>query len=356
MLDDSLTDRIYEAAFNPEQWVPAVDKIAVSAGAASGCVTLVRGTEVLGIRASADLRSFNSEFVGDPATQNLFGYAFAHYQPGFVRARKVLPHSLLEASLAWQLKRKHGFDDEAFTLIPMPGGDIAMFSFDRLARNGSYRTQDMQRLDALRPHLARAAMVSARLRLEQARMAVGTLEALGIPAAVLAGDGRVRASNALLETVADQLMPAAFGSITLAANPANDLFQKAISLARTADGSVRSIPVPAKDERAPIIVHVLPLRRSAYDIFSGSDVLVAVSEIALDKGPPVNLLIGLFDLSPAEARLAAALVAGNSLKQAAGLQKIQTTTARAYLSEVFRKTGTHGQSQLIALLKGARSY
>lgn len=187
-------------------------------------------------------------------------------------------------------------------------------------------------------------------------MAVATLEALGIPAAVLAMDGRVRAANALLETVTNQLMPAAFGVIRIAHAPAHTLFQEAVSQARRIEGVVRSIPIPASEEKPALIVHVLPLRRSAYDVFSGSDVLVAVSEIALgDKGPPVNLLIGLFDLSPAEARLASALATGKSLQQAAGLLGIQTTTARAYLAEVFRKTGTHRQGELVALLRGLRT-
>ena len=119
---------------------------------------------------------------------------------------------------------------------------------------------------------------------------------------------------------------------------------------------MRSIPMPATEGRPAIVVHVLPLMRLAYDIFSGSDVLVAVTEVARDaKGPNAGLLSGLFDLTAAEARLASALAAGKTLQQAADLQGIRIATARAYLSEVFHKTGTHQQSQLVALLKGTQA-
>jgi DNA-binding CsgD family transcriptional regulator len=65
-------------------------------------------------------------------------------------------------------------------------------------------------------------------------------------------------------------------------------------------------------------------------------------------------LHGLFDLSPAEARLAAALTAGDALKAVAANHGIKFSTARSYLENIFRKTGTHQQSQLVALLKSTQ--
>ena len=70
--------------------------------------------------------------------------------------------------------------------------------------------------------------------------------------------------------------------------------------------------------------------------------------------PDMPLLRALFDLSPAEAKLAAALASGMTLKEAAAGARIQINTARSYLDSIFRKTGTHQQSQLVALLKSAQ--
>jgi DNA-binding CsgD family transcriptional regulator len=76
---------------------------------------------------------------------------------------------------------------------------------------------------------------------------------------------------------------------------------------------------------------------------------VGASEII----PVPTVLSGLFDLSPSEARLAVTLAAGTPLKIAAAANDIKFSTARAYLEQIFRKTGTNKQPQLVALLKSA---
>lgn len=72
------------------------------------------------------------------------------------------------------------------------------------------------------------------------------------------------------------------------------------------------------------------------------------------KLPDLTLLKRLFDLTPAEAKLASALASGGTLKDAAAIQEIRLSTARSYLENIFRKTGTRQQSQLVALLKSAQ--
>jgi len=62
--------------------------------------------------------------------------------------------------------------------------------------------------------------------------------------------------------------------------------------------------------------------------------------------------MALFDLSPAESRLVAELASGTTLAAAASRCNIQLSTARAYLEQVFRKTGCHRQAELVGLLAG----
>lgn len=49
------------------------------------------------------------------------------------------------------------------------------------------------------------------------------------------------------------------------------------------------------------------------------------------------LIHALFDLSPAEARLAASLASGRSLREAADHQGTRFSTARSYLESILRK-------------------
>jgi DNA-binding CsgD family transcriptional regulator len=58
----------------------------------------------------------------------------------------------------------------------------------------------------------------------------------------------------------------------------------------------------------------------------------------------------LFGLTPAEAKLAAKILEGNSLSECAELLDISPHTARAQLRSVFMKTNTSRQSELLSLI------
>jgi DNA-binding CsgD family transcriptional regulator len=66
----------------------------------------------------------------------------------------------------------------------------------------------------------------------------------------------------------------------------------------------------------------------------------------LDQG----LLMRIFSLTPAEARLAALMVEGKSLEAAAEKLAVKRETARNQLKAIFAKTETNRQGQLVALL------
>jgi DNA-binding CsgD family transcriptional regulator len=61
-------------------------------------------------------------------------------------------------------------------------------------------------------------------------------------------------------------------------------------------------------------------------------------------------LMSLFGLTPAEARLASTLAGGLDPARAAQEIGVSRVTARNQLRTIFAKTGTHRQSELVALL------
>jgi len=192
--------------------------------------------------------------------------------------------------------------------------------------------------------------------LERAQGTVSALQSIGLPAAVLTISGRVLTANTLLEGMPELFLPVAHGGMAIGSASANALFQQAIVEHRH-DLAVRSIPVPAKDDRAALVVHLLPLRRAAHDIFLGGDILIAATAVSASAMvPSPTILTGLFDLTPAEARLATALTAGRSLKSAAAKHGVTFSTARTYLDRIYRKTGVNQQSQLVALLKSVQPF
>ena len=87
------------------------------------------------------------------------------------------------------------------TAIPIPTGEKLILVLTRRTERGPVERGVVQKLDELRPHLARSAFLSARLQLERARIASETLAALGLPALVLNDQGKVLAANSLIEAL-----------------------------------------------------------------------------------------------------------------------------------------------------------
>ncbi len=119
---------------------------------------------------------------------------------------------------------------------------------------------------------------------------------------------------------------------------------------------MRSIPVPVGAHRAtPAVLHLVPVRGVAHDVFSGAALLLIATGFGTGATlPDMPLLHGLFDLTPREAQLCAALAAGHSLKASAASLGMNFSTARAHLEHIFSKTGTHRQAELVLLLQSAQ--
>ena len=101
-----------------------------------------------------------------------------------------------------------------------------------------------------------------------------------------------------------------------------------------------------------MVVHVVPVRRSALDLFSGAASIVIVTRVASPAVPPVEIVTALFDLSPAEARVARAIAEGRSIEECAGDFGVSTETIRVQIKRAMNKTGTHRQIDLARLLIG----
>jgi DNA-binding CsgD family transcriptional regulator len=208
----------------------------------------------------------------------------------------------------------------------------------------------IQNLDELRPHLARSALLSARLRLERARMASETLAALGLPALVLNEQGKVLATNSLIDGIKEFISWRAFDRISLTDRAADQLLRDAIAAIDMASGSVRSFPVRDAGTEAMMVAHVIPIRLSARDIFVRCAAALVLTPVTLPQAPPVELVQSLFDLTPSEARVARDLAAGETVETIASVQGVSQNTIRAHVRGVLEKTGCNRQVDVVALL------
>ncbi len=353
--DEGLIDRIYEAAVIPELWPRVLNDISRLSGCFGGVLFTTAAREIMRWTSSDGTRSLFESFLANPAAQEdniRLKYAIAARHHGFFGNHQLYSRAEMDRSLVYtKFFFPNGLGYMAGTVLPMPNGDVAVFDLERRYDDGPVAPEEVRRLDAVRPHLARAAALSTRLNLERARAVVDALGRAGMPAAVLGGQDRVLAANALLEAMSDQIRFLAHGKIGLVDQAGSRLL--GVLLAAERHGPTSSIPIPATIENAAAVLHVLPLPGEAADIFNGARRLLLVTRLDRPAAPEAELLTGLFDLTASEARVARAISQGRSPDEIATALGLSRETVRFYLKGIFAKTGVSRQVDLFALLAGA---
>lgn len=354
----SLVDQIYESAFVPDEWEKTLQEMALQLEAYSAAMLVIDPRLPPLWSATPNSEQLLAEFAQSPDwyTNRRLQRMLRKKYSGFMRLLDFSTYEELASDYPDDRMSRAHLTGQVGSVMPMPDGSVVLFTMERTIGMRIFDEADLVRLDSVRRHLARASMLSVRLRLQHAQTTVSTLAALGLPAAVVMANGTVLAVNPLFESHAKFMRPAAFGRLSIANRRVNGLLQEALSGAAS-EAAVQSIPVPAQsNEDAPAVVHVLPLRRSARDVFDSGAALVVVTSYSRDGDVPSDAVLrGLFDLTAAEATLAALLAAGQTLAEAALDRGVSIPTARSQLAQIFRKTGTRQQSELVALLKGAHA-
>ena len=242
------------------------------------------------------------------------------------------------------------------TAIKVPTGDVVVLSLERERARGPVDLGVIPHLDALRPHIARSSLLSARLQLERARIASETLELLGLPALVLDAGGRVLAANAGAEAGGEYLRWGAQDRISLRDAAANALLQAAMRrLDDVAGPEVRSFAVRGSDAVPALIAHVVPIRGTARDLFVRCAAIVVLMPVSAPSAPSADLVQSLFDLTPAEARVARGLACGDTVDDIAAKGGVSANTVRTQVRCILDKTGRHRQAEVVALLNGLRT-
>jgi DNA-binding CsgD family transcriptional regulator len=101
-----------------------------------------------------------------------------------------------------------------------------------------------------------------------------------------------------------------------------------------------------------MVAHVIPIRRTARDISIRCAGVLVLTLLTLPQAPPAELVQSLFDPTPAEARVARSLSAGETVEKIASIGGVSLNTVRSQLRCVPEKTGCHRQAEVVALLSG----
>jgi DNA-binding CsgD family transcriptional regulator len=351
-MDPQLVDRIYESSLVPELWPGVLDELGRIADGLGGSLTISKA-DIQFWTASPAFRETAERYVsegwlwrGQIATR-----FFAARHAGFlIESDLATPDELDLEPLYRDYWRPRGIGWAVGTAIPIPTGEYVSYVLTRRTERGPVERAVVQKLDELRPHLARSALLSARLQLERARIASETLAALGLPALVLNEQGKVLAANSLIEALSAYVQWRAFDRVSLKDKVADKLLRDAIAAVDGAGGGVRSFPVRDTGAEAMMVAHLIPIRLSARDIFVRCAAALVLTPVTMPQAPPIELVQSLFDLTPAEARVARSLASGETVETIASAQGVSQNTIRAHVRGVLEKTGCNRQVDVVSLL------
>lgn len=349
-----LIDHIYEAAVIPEMW-PSVLAELVRVGEGQGALLFTTVGSEFRYVTSPGFEAGIADYVagGWPARTDRPARLFAKEHAGFLTDLDVYTAAEMEVEPVFRdFLRPRGLGWGVASAVAVPSGDRLIFNVEREFARGPVTGEIVARLDALRPHLARAATMSARLRLQTVRVAAQVLDVVDIPAAILGRQSQILAINAGGAAFLGSTIREAH-RLTLSNPEADRLLERALEgLATERRTSTRSIPIPATDERGPVILHLLPIRRAAADLFNAASAIAIFTPVAQGAAPDLTVLSGLFDLTVAEARVAREIALCRTVEDIALRTGVATSTVRTQLRSVLSKTGTNRQAELVGLLTG----
>lgn len=231
---------------------------------------------------------------------------------------------------------------------------IGTIGLGRHESAGAICAAEVEMARLLAPHLQRAVAISRLLDLRQLTVdsMEAVLERLSTPVFIVSPRAHLIWRNA----AADDLL-ATVDALTIRSerlvlrNQAADhaLNRALISLAgegRLANGMACDVPIRSPDGGV-LSLHVLPLPSARHGSGGGSvAILVGPHGPQRDAG---DILGALFGLTPTERRVLTRLAGGDTVAQIARALGLNEATVRTHLGQLFEKTDTHRQAELVAL-------
>ena len=234
-----------------------------------------------------------------------------------------------------------------------PLAGLAIFS---PGHRGAFTEADLARAEPLVPHLALAYRIQAESRRHQAL--ADALDRFPTGVVLLDARGQVVRKNIAARVILerDDGLSERDGMLH-AADPDDHealrgFIEEAIEMSRgdgSGPGHLRSISRPSGERPFPLLVN--PLRPRGGDP-TLADVVAVVYVSSLEGGTlrQSGALRELYGLTDAESHLVELLCQGCSLEEAAHVRGVTMNTARSQLKQVFAKTHTSRQSELVRLV------
>lgn len=344
-----LIGTIYETSAFPDRWPSALEKIANHVGALGG--NLIRSTgEGVDIVSSPAIEDLTREFLRQGWHEHntrISRRLERAGHPGFLTDSDLhTPHELATLPMYTEFLTPNGAEAGAGTVIQGACDDGLLIALEAFASHEASRAAVPQ-LDLLRPHLARAAVLGSQIQAAFSGNLVEAFEAVGSAIALLDRRGRAVAMSRRFAAETAELMSDSPVRLRMSDPEADRRFALALTQ-RHATGL--SLALRNRGKVGAAVLHLIPARHDARELFTKVTMFAVLARTGNEALPASDIIAALFDLTPAEARVARAVAEGLAPAEVARNAGLSPETVRSQLKRVFAKTSTRRQSELASLI------
>lgn len=237
---------------------------------------------------------------------------------------------------------------------------LSTIGVQRQKRHGAFSEREVKFMHTIGPHLERAVQMTLRFIQAdtQQRNCAHLLNLLPMGVILTDQESQIIHTNDAAKQILDQNDGVGRYRHRLGAATSHEtktlrgLIYKASETTQAQGfGSGGAMPVSRPSMLRSFAVLVTPLPHDEYGTLKGNPTAaVFVTDPEEETETQDQILIRLYQLTPAEAKLAMLLMQGISLDAAADELQIAKGTARVHMRNIFSKTDTHRQSELVRLL------
>jgi DNA-binding CsgD family transcriptional regulator len=352
----------YDAVLAPVRWPQALQLLGESLGAES-CTFYALKSQQLPVKVPissghadfAELWLRNEDHAPDPHIERATPF-FWNAHPSIVEdqisteeERRTLPYYQETARPG----KREWFASANFAVA----GRKWCFPLYRGAKRGPFTPDEARYIAAIGPHVGRMVGQAEKFAAFNTASELSTLGRIKHAALVIDGEGRVKHLNLPAEELFCDDFYLVRGRPVANDRTSNNRLQQFISsilIVKHGDVPSHRPVVINRDEVPWLLVEAMPATALGSDLFSAGRAILLLTDLTTPQRPDAMLLSAVFGLTAAEARVAARVVSGKGINEAAIALGITRATACSHLKAVFSKTNTRRQAELVGLIARLR--
>jgi DNA-binding CsgD family transcriptional regulator/PAS domain-containing protein len=360
----TVVEKVYDATLDQNLWTVALEDIADLVGADCAGIHFADMEKI-----SMGPTNFHTIGFTESFNQKIFEYAqvwalqsgLPYWVVGDVHhLPDIMPHEeLINGRFYKEVLSKEDQDDYMGMLAVKDGSRIVPVTLATERATGAFLPRGIELMRMLSSHICKAAKISYALELKSLKIDLleNTLDSLSTAIYLVHHDGRVVFMNQAAEKQVRRGIGLKIINDRVTPNDSAAAVQFLDRMSRESEDEASPVSIALPDENGGLLATILRLDKGLRQNFAkGANpalfaIFVQNPEVALPV--PGAGFAKLYGLSNAELRITLAMAPGLGPQDAADTLGLSLSTVKTHLQNIFAKTGTSKQADLMQLLMRA---